>query len=413
MRAIRSRADPMSVVSLVSVGHFVSHLYLLAYPPLFPLLQAEFETSTAQLGLLVTAIYVPTLLLQIPVGEVVDRVGAKRTLVAGIAVTSLGITLSGVAGGYWTLVAFALLSGLGQSTFHPADYALLDVATDPSNEGTAFSAHTFSGYVGFAVAPILIGGLGVAYGWQFALVATGLGGFGYAAVLGVALGPVYRRRLRTLEDPIGDDDGGGAGTETGTGADVLASVRSLLTPGRTLVFLFYLVSMMAVVGLQSFTTVLAVDAFGFAESTANSVLSAFLVAMAIGVLVGGPLADRLPSERVLVATFLLAAVAVWLATVGLAGRSLAAVVAVFGLAGLLIGVALPSRDKIANSVAETGSTGKSFGFYFTGLSLGAVVSPTLLGLLIDFQTVVAAFIAVGAFLVVAATIIVALARVTG
>lgn len=58
------------VIGAVSVAHFLSHVFLLAYPPLFPLLGSEFGVSTAQLGLLVTAIYAPQLFLQLPLGDV-------------------------------------------------------------------------------------------------------------------------------------------------------------------------------------------------------------------------------------------------------------------------------------------------------------------------------------------------------
>ncbi|SDQ27620.1 MFS transporter [Natronobacterium texcoconense] len=398
-----SRGDTAYVVGIVSGAHFLSHVYLLAYPPLFPLIGAEFDLTTTQLGLLVTAIYLPTLVLQLPLGELVDRIGAKRILAAGLVVTSLGVSLSGLATSYWTLLALAFVSGIGQSVFHPADYALLESVTDSTNQGSAFGLHTFGGFAGFAAAPIVTGTIGVRVGWQAALLVVGSLGFVYAAIVLLTTESVYRRQIRDSSPDAGVAVSGAAADVKKTVTDLLGLFRSELL----VVFSFYLVSMMAIVAFQSFTTVFAVESLEFAESTANNVLTAYLVGTAVGVVAGGPLADRVPFQPVIVASFTVAAVGVWFA-VGMAsdaGFVLAA--SIFGVVGLATGLALPARDKLANSFAAAGSTGKSFGFFFTGLSLGAVISPVLIGAIIDARSVVAALLVAGGFLVVAASIVVA------
>lgn len=380
------------MVGSVSAAHFLSHVFLLAYPPLFPLLAAEFGVSIAQLGLLVTAIYVPQLVLQLPLGEVVDRIGGKRVLVAGLAVTAVSIGVSGLATSYWLLLGCAFASGIGQSVFHPADYALLESVTEPDDAGVAFSAHTFGGYAGFAAAPLVVGTIGIALDWRLAVVTVGVVGVLTAAAIALTIEPVHARRIEP----------GGGGTLGETLREMVAFVgqRELVV-----VFAFYLVSMMALVGLQSFTTVLAVDAYGFTESTANTLLTVHLSATAVGVVVGGPLADRAPFRWVLITMFGLSAVGVWLLVVS-ATASVVVAAVLLALVGLLFGLALPSRDKFANSVADPAAVGKSFGFFFTGLSLGAVVSPALLGAIIDARSAPAAFVGVGILLVVAASVVV-------
>ncbi|WP_418280259.1 MFS transporter [Halorubrum sp. DTA98] len=388
------RGSASFVVGIVSIAHFLSHVFLLAYPPLFPLLATEFGVSTTRLGLLVTAIYVPQLLLQVPLGEVVDRIGAKWVLVAGLLLTSLSIGGSGLSTSYWMLLGFAFASGIGQSVFHPADYALLEAVTTPDNEGTGFSVHTFGGYAGFAAAPLGIGTVGIAYGWQTALVAAGAIGVLTAVGIAATTEPVHARRV----EPSADGDAGG------TIRQMAAFVKRA---DLLLVFAFYLVSMMALVGLQSFTTVLAVNGFGFTESTANTLLTVHLASTAVGVVAGGPLADRTSFRWIVVGTFVLSAVGVGFLVVAVPGGSLTVAVALVALIGLLFGLALPSRDKFANSVADPEAVGKSFGFFFTGLSLGAVISPVLLGAVIDAWSVSAAFVLVGGLLVAAASVVVA------
>ena len=399
------RDGPIRVVGMVSSAHFVSHIYLLAYPPLFPLIGREFGLSTAQLGLLVTAIYVPTLCLQLPLGTVVDRIGAKQVLLGGLVVTAGAIGLSGLAPTYWSLLAFALVSGIGQSVFHPANYALLDSVTDVNSEGTAFSVHTFGGFAGFAAAPVVIGGVGIAVDWRVALLVAGSIGIVFAGVLALAMAPVHRHTIeKRNRDETGDE----------SEMDAMAPVRELASyvrqPDLVLVAVFYLLSMVAIVGLQSFTTVLAVDTQGFSESAANTLLTAHLTCSAIGVLVGGPIADRVPFDRVIVIAFLLSATGVWLIAAGQSGVGFAASFLLFSAVGLTIGSALPSRDKFANSMADPDATGAAFGFFFTGLSLGAVLSPAILGMIIDRWSTPVAFAVIGASLV-AAVAVIAVARV--
>lgn len=397
MRFGLRRDGPFAVVGTVSGAHTLSHVFLLAYPPLFPILSRQFDVSVTQLGLLVTAIYVPQLVLQLPLGVVVDRVGAKRLLVGGLGLTSIAIGLSGLAPSYAVLLACALVSGVGQSVFHPADYALIDAVTDLTNEGKAFSAHTFGGYAGFAAAPAVIGGIAIAVDWRVALLAAGAVGVGYAALLTIITPPVYARSL--------DDQP--AAEATGIGSilrDMAAYVRQL---DLLAVTSFYLFSMTALVGLQSFTTVLAVETYGFGEPLANTLLTAHLAATALGVLLGGPVADRLPASAVIIATFLLAAVGALVAASLGASPGFAIPMAVFLFVGLAFGTALPSRDKLGNNTGDPDSPAARFGLYFTGLSLGAVVSPAVLGRVIDLTAAPTAFWLVsGALVVAAATIVV-------
>lgn len=64
----------LGVISLISGGHLVSHLFLLAFPPLFPLLAREFHVSVTSFGMSISLIYLAQFLLQIPPASFVDDV---------------------------------------------------------------------------------------------------------------------------------------------------------------------------------------------------------------------------------------------------------------------------------------------------------------------------------------------------
>lgn len=379
-------------VGVVSGGHFLSHVYNIAFPPLFPLLRPEFGLTNTQLGLLVTAVSIGGF-LQVPVGVLVDRIGGKRLFLAAVGLTSLGIMLAGVAQSYYTILAFAVLSGIGQAAFHPADYALLDAATEGDNEGKSFGVHTFGGYAGFAVAPIVIGGLGLVYGWRPALLVTGAFGLGYVVFAALAMEPVHRRAVdpaeRTPEQTSAPDDG----------------LAMLFQPTILAMTAFFGIIGMSIVGVKSFAPILSVDVFGLAEGTANLTLTAFFAVAALSVLVGGVLADRFEPYRLIVANAVIATLLSWGIVSGLVAVGPTTVIVFFGALGLVSGAIFPSRDRLVNALAATGSTGKSFGLAYTGGTVGATVSPVVLGAVIDAGSPRLAFVLIGAFYLAGAVLV--------
>ena len=382
------RDDARFVVGVVSLGHFLSHLYLLAFPPLFPLLREEFALSNAELGLILSGVSV-TMLLQTPVGRLVDRAGAKWVFVAGIAVTATGVLLAGFATSFPMLLAFALLSGLGQSTFHPADFALIGAVTPGEDEGKAFGVHMFGGNAGFAVAPAFVGFLGLTYGWQTALLVSGAVGIAFAGVAAVALEPVYLRSIR-------DRAAAGRPAEGGWG------VSGMLTPPVAVMFAYFFFYGAANFGIQGFLTVYFVEGLGLDAALGNTTLTTFFVLVSGGILVGGVLADRYSPRRLVGVATAVGALVVWVAATDLLVGAAAAAVAVFAVVGFAFGIILPSRDRLVSMFAPRGSTGTSFGFVSTGIPLAGLLAPPAIGAVIDLFSPNAAFLAIGAFLAVAA-----------
>src|SRR5690349_13200895 len=110
------------VIALVGLAHGTSHFYHLILAALFPWLRTEFGLSYAQLGLLMTVFFVVSGIGQALAGFVVDRVGARRVLFFGVAMLGISALALALAHSYAALLAGALLAGVGNSIFHPADY---------------------------------------------------------------------------------------------------------------------------------------------------------------------------------------------------------------------------------------------------------------------------------------------------
>ena len=143
-----------TVISLVGFAHGTSHFFHFMIPPLFPWLMAEFGLSFTQVGLAMTVFFVVSGVGQALAGFVVDRFGALRVLAGGIALLALSGLVLASAQSFPMLLAAAMVAGLGNSVFHPADFTLLNRRVSPPRLGHAFSVHGLSGSLGWAASPV-------------------------------------------------------------------------------------------------------------------------------------------------------------------------------------------------------------------------------------------------------------------
>src|SRR5437764_1167498 len=176
------------VNALICSGHFLSHYYQLCLPPMFIVWQQSFGVSYAELGLAMALMSGTTAVVQAPIGFLVDRYGARRFLIIGTSLMTLSIAGMGLATAYWQIALLAMLSGLGSSVIHPADYAILSGSVDGNRIGRSFALHTFVGNVGFAAAPPVTAALMLLIGWRSTLLLVGAVGLPVVlSVIGSAL----------------------------------------------------------------------------------------------------------------------------------------------------------------------------------------------------------------------------------
>src|ERR1044072_5659008 len=144
------------VISLIAVAHFVSHVHIMLLPPIFGQVREAFGVSYTQIALAITAFNIGSALLQTPAGFLVDRVGPRVMLTAGLIVGSGAIAAAALLPGYWFFILAYGLMGIANTVYHPADYSILSAAIDGKKIGKAFSIHTFAGYLGSGITPALV-----------------------------------------------------------------------------------------------------------------------------------------------------------------------------------------------------------------------------------------------------------------
>jgi MFS family permease len=365
--ANRTRSESsLRTLSAISTAHWVSHFHLFVLPMLFPFLKEQLGVGFIELGFALTVFAVVSGLTQAPIGYLVDRIGARKILIMGLALGGCALMMLGLHLSYPWLIACAALLGLANSVYHPADYAILSAHMDEARMGRAFSIHTFAGFLGGAVAPPVMVALVAMTGGQGALIIAG------------AVGPLVALLLLI----VGIPDAGAADF----GADGKQAPRvSIMTPAIIVLTAFFTLLSLSNAGIGNFGVVALMSGYGSSFSAANLALTAFLGTSAIGVLAGGFLADRTQRHgQVAAGCFALnAAVVLIIATVNLPPMLLTTAMA---LAGFLGGMIAPSRDMLVRNAAPPGAAGRAFGIVSTGFNVGGIISPLLFGWIMDHNS---------------------------
>src|SRR6266436_4048222 len=143
----------LRMLAAISMAHWVSHFHMFVLPMLFPFLKEQLGVGYIELGFALTVFGVVSGLTQAPIGYLADHIGARKVLLIGLTLGGSALIMLGLHLSYPWLIASAVLLGLANSVYHPADYAILSAHMDEARMGRAFSIHTFAGFLGGAVAP--------------------------------------------------------------------------------------------------------------------------------------------------------------------------------------------------------------------------------------------------------------------
>jgi MFS family permease len=368
-----TRHNDARIIPLVCTAHFVSHFYILVLPPLFPFVREFYDVSYTQLGLALTVFNIMTAICQTPAGFLVDRVGPRSVLVAGLVLGSVCLAVVGAVPSFWLLVGMFALFGISNAVYHPADYAILSQLVSHERASQAFSLHIFAGFLGTAVTPASMLILQQWLGWQGAFLAAAV--MGFVVALALVLQP------QSLFEPPAKAPAAAA-TKGKGGKDDKAGWSLLLSAPILLNLLFFIMITFATTGVQNYSVVALGEAFGTPLTLANSALTVNLLLSAFGVLVGGFLAARV-TKHALVAAVSFAGLFVTCVAIGAADFGVVYLFAMMSINGFFNGLMQPSRDMIVRAVTPEGQFGKVFGFVTTGFNIGGVIAPLMFGYVLD------------------------------
>jgi FSR family fosmidomycin resistance protein-like MFS transporter len=374
---LKLRAIFGGMVPLFVMGHFSHHILTTATVPLIPFIRSAFNLDYMQSGLVVSAFALAYGFGQLPAGWIADRIDPRKLMAVGISGVALAGILVGLSQTFVLMILFLILMGLLAGGYHPSAPPLISAAVKPEHLGTALGFHNIGGGFSHFLTPLLAVAIANAWGWRNTYIALGIPTVAFGILFYVLL---VRMKARQMANP-------GRSKE----ADRTPAPQRIM---RRLVVFLILSSFTAAIlnSTFSFIPLLMVDHFGVSKEMAAGSLSLIYVAVFWASPLGGYLADRLGSVRVILAVCFTAGPAIFLLTVLPYGWVLAAVLL---LLGTVVYARMSSSEFFIISQTPVGSRSTILGiYYFTGMEGGGVLTPVI-GYLIDRFGFTAAFAAAG------------------
>ncbi|MGA7584508.1 MAG: MFS transporter [Rouxiella badensis] len=351
------KGTAFKVLTAISVSHLLNDMLQSLILAIYPLLQKEFTLSFTQIGMITLTYQVTASLLQPLIGHYTDKHPKPYSLPVGMGFTLAGLLLLAVAQSFGVILIAAALVGTGSSVFHPESSRVARMASG-GRHGLAQSLFQVGGNFGSALGPLLAAVIIAPYGkgnvaW-FSLAAL----LGMVVLLQVSRWYSHQQQLAKKRGP--------------------ASVAVSLLPKRTvvksltillvLVFskYFYLTS------LSSYYTFYLIHKFGVSIQEAQFHLFAFLLAVAAGTILGGPIGDKIGRKYVIWVSILgVAPFTLLLPHANLLWTSVLSVIIGVILASAFSAILVYAQELIPGKVGMV--SGLFFGLAFGMGGLGAAV----------------------------------------
>lgn len=388
--ALSRRASDVRVISLISLAHGSSHFFHLILPPMFPWLKDAFSLSYAELGLLMSIFFVVSCIVQAASGFLVDRIGARPVLFAGLALLALAALTYSQSTSYAMLILGAVIAGCGNGIFHPVDYTLINHKVSPPNLPYAYSMHGVTGYLGWAAAPTFMVGIAELSDWRIAFLS--------AALLEVCILVILWMNKSYLLDNVKErhENSYASAQVARLGVAPESTFAFLKLTGVWLCWIFFFFSMASTSSLQSFAPSALFKLYEIPLDVGSYFITLLALGSAGGVLFGGYLAAKLQAPERIVSSCLSITVAMCLLlATGLLSAQI--IPYVFFALGFGYGVVAPSRDLMVKQATPKGVAGRVYGIVYSGIDLGAAVGPFIFGFFMDAGLPKALFIGIALF----------------
>jgi FSR family fosmidomycin resistance protein-like MFS transporter len=259
-------------MAVLSGGHALADTCQGAVPAMLPFLIAERHYSYAAASALVLAATLSSSVIQPVFGYYADRRSLVWLMPGGLLVGVVGVSLAGVTNSYGLTFLAIVVSGLGVAAFHPEGSRFANHVSG-KKRASGMSLFSLGGNAGFALGPILVTPLLVAFGTSGTLWLIVPG------VLVIAVVVSEMRRLISFRPPSHAH-----GTAPSLGEDRWRpfTLLAAVTMARTFVYF----------GLLTFVPLYYVSELHTSKAAGNTALALMLIGGAVGTALGGPLADR-------------------------------------------------------------------------------------------------------------------------
>jgi len=275
-------------LAILSVGHFITDINQGALPALLSYFKEALNLSYTLSGVILLSANLTSSIIQPAFGHLSDRKPMGWFLPLTPLIACLGIALAGLAPNYSLLLLCVMISGVGVASFHPEGFKTAYFFTG-DKKATGMSLFAVGGNLGIAVGPIT----------AFALVSYfGLKGTLGLVLPGILIAVILFLNLSWIFSPV-----------KSAHKEAKKELKAPLSRNQKISF-FLLISIATVrawtqLGLATYIPFYYINYLKGNPLYAGKLVSTFLMAGALGTLVGAPLADRWGHKKFLLITMLL------------------------------------------------------------------------------------------------------------
>jgi MFS transporter, FSR family, fosmidomycin resistance protein len=272
-----------SILFSISFAHLINDLIQAIIPSIYPIIKQSYHLSFTQIGLITFAFQFTASILQPFVGYYTDKHPKPFSQIYGMVFSLIGIVSISFADNFYWIVGSVMLIGTGSAIFHPESARISNMASG-GKRGLAQSIFQVGGNFGTALGPLLVALIVVPNAQKYILW------FVIAAVIGLGILSKIAFWYRSHLD-LRNYSKGIALENNLSKKQVNLAVGILLT----VIFskFFYSAS------LSSYYTFYLIGKFHLSIQNAQYHLFIYLIAYALGTILGGPLGDKIGRKYVI------------------------------------------------------------------------------------------------------------------
>ena len=184
----RIRRTQVVALSLLMISGIINYLDRGVLSVANPLIRADMGLSLAQMGVLLSAFSWTYAIFQLPVGWLVDRIGARKLLGFGLILWSVAQASGGIVSTFGWFILARIVLGIGEAPQFPSAARVVSDWFPLRSRGKPTGIFNSASPLGSALAPLLLSVLLTSFHWRWAFIITGAAGL-VAALVWLA---VYR-----------------------------------------------------------------------------------------------------------------------------------------------------------------------------------------------------------------------------
>jgi len=354
------------ILGAISLSHLLNDMLQSLILALYPLLQADFSLSFVQIGMITLTFQLASSVFQPVVGYYTDKHPMPWSLPIGMCFTLCGLVLLALAGSFHMVLLAAALVGTGSSVFHPESSRVARMASG-GRHGLAQSIFQVGGNFGSALGPLLAALIIAPYG------KGNVGWFLLAALLAIVV-------LAQVSRWYAAQHRVNKGRKAVPERSPLPRNKVILAVSILLMLIFSKYFYMA--SISSYYTFYLMEKFHLSVQNAQFHLFAFLLAVAAGTVIGGPVGDKIGRKYVIWGSILgVAPFTLILPYASLYWTGVLTAIIGFILASAFSAILVYAQELLPGRIGMV--SGLFFGFAFGMGGLGAAV----LGLVADHTNI--------------------------